>query len=279
MEEPHRHHYVSKGYLRGFSCPIRGKEWVWTYDKRPGRRPECKSVRSIAWEHDYYAQERPDGSTDYGTLEKAIGTHVDDKAAKLILELSRNPNQIENLEKEHRHFLESFVAFSHTRVPRFRGSLHGMFSEIGAYMGEIYAGVLAGDPSLESTIDTSPPQSITLDSMVAGASQIAKSLSKKSAVFVYSSNYFFITSDNPVVVAGNAAAAHDSHIFMALSKNLAVHFHEKNGEKDFLVRNPREWAVDEINSMIAETTVHRIFASQNLESLEKLIKKHPTVSP
>ena len=115
--------------------------------------------------------------------------------------------------------------------------------------------------------------------MVAGASLIAKSLSKKSAVFVYSSNYFFITSDNPVVVAGNAAAGSDSHIFMALSKNLAVHFHEKNGERDFLVRNPREWIVDEINSMIAEAADYRIFASQNLESLEELIKKHPAVHP
>ena len=265
MQVPHDHHYVSKGYLRGFSCPIRGRGWVWTYDKRPGRRPKCNPVRSIAWEHDYYAQERPDGSMDCGTLETAIGTHIEDKAEKLISELSRNPDQIENLRKEHRHFLESFVAFSHTRVPQFRGSLHRMLSEVGSYVGEIYAGVLAGDPSLASKINTSPPQSITLDSMVDGASLIAKSLSQKSAVFVYSSNHLFITSDNPVVVAGNAAAGHESQIIMALSKNLAVHFHA------------RESVVEEINSMIAETAVHRIFASQNIETLENLIKKHSAV--
>lgn len=141
-------------------------------------------------------------------------------------------------------------------------------------MGEIYAGVLAGDPSIASKINTSPPQSITLDSMVDGASLIAKSLSQKSTVFVYSSNHFFITSDNPVVVAGNAAAGLESQIIMALSKNLAVHFYKNNGEGDFLVKNPRESVVDEINSMIAETAVHRIFASQNLKSLENLIKKH-----
>lgn len=277
MEEPHEHHYVSKGYLRGFSCPVRGKEWVWTYDKRPGRRPKCKPVGSIAWEEDYYAQERPDGSMDYGTLEKAIGTHIDDKAPKLIFKLSRNPDQIENLKKEDRHFLVSFVAFSYTRVPRFRGRLYRIFSELGAYMGEIYADVLAGDPSLASSIDTSPRQSITLDSMVDGASVIAKSLSQKSAAFIHSSNHFFITSDNPVVVAGEAAAAHESQIIMTLSKNLAVHFHKSNGESHFLVKNPRESVVDEINAMIAETAVHRIFASQKLESLEKLIKKYRVV--
>lgn len=274
MQEPHRHHYVSKGYLRGFSCPLHERGWVWTYDRRQGRKPRCNPVKKIGWEPDYYAQERPDGSIDYGTLETAIGTHIDDKAEKLISALSRNPDQIENLNKEHRHFLESFVAFSHTRVPQFRGSLHRMLSEIGSYMGEIYAGVLAGDPSIASKINTSPPQSITLDSMVDGASLIAKSLSQKSTVFVYSSNHFFITSDNPVVVAGNAAAGLESQIIMALSKNLAVHFYKNNGEGDFLVKNPRESVVDEINSMIAETAVHRIFASQNLKSLENLIKKH-----
>ncbi|HEY3519960.1 MAG TPA: DUF4238 domain-containing protein, partial [Rhodanobacteraceae bacterium] len=83
-----RHHYVPQSYLRGFSCPLRGRQFVWVYDKRARRIPTCKSVKSIAWAPAYYAQERDDGSVDTDTFEKGLAVNIDTKAAELIANLN-----------------------------------------------------------------------------------------------------------------------------------------------------------------------------------------------
>ncbi len=66
-----RQHYVSQGFLRGFAA--RGEvshNLIWVYEKLPARKPRKASIRSIAWEDSYYAQEYEGGSEDIDTVEK-----------------------------------------------------------------------------------------------------------------------------------------------------------------------------------------------------------------
>lgn len=125
-----RHHYVPQGYLRGFSCPSRGRQFVWVYDKRLGRIPTCKSVKSIAWAPTYYAQERDDGSRDTDTLEKGLAVNVDTKAAELIASLNHLSPQLE-FDDQQRRLLAFFIGLSFARVPSFRGGARDLYSQIG----------------------------------------------------------------------------------------------------------------------------------------------------
>lgn len=84
-----RHHFVTQGYLRGFTIADDvSQNFVWVYDKRPGRMPSRKSVKSIAWAPNYYAQERPDGRPDLDTIETKLAQTIDNDIPRLLKQIS-----------------------------------------------------------------------------------------------------------------------------------------------------------------------------------------------
>lgn len=73
MTEPNkkRGHYIPATYLRGF-CDSADR--VWAYRKDEPTKPLHVSPGNIAFEKYYYAQPKPDGSTDFNSIENFFQT-------------------------------------------------------------------------------------------------------------------------------------------------------------------------------------------------------------
>lgn len=270
----HRHHYVPQGYLRGFSCPARGRQFVWVYDKRPGRVPTCKSVKAIAWAPAYYAQERNDGSLDTDTLEHNLATNVDTKAAELIASLDHHASQL-TFNEEQRGLLAFFIALSFTRVPSFRDGVRNVYSQIAQYTAELVAPKFWPGPGPMPKLKAEAKESVTLEHMIDGACHIANSLVAKNWQFFRApTGVAFITSDNPAVFHGVAPAHPDCEVIMALTKHLAIVCTPRsNGVSCPVFDTPRQ-EVKSMNAAIARAARARIFASESSVGLERLAKKY-----
>lgn len=270
-----RHHFVPQWYLRGFSCSVRGKQFVWIYDKRPGRAPTCKSVKSIAWAPAYYAQERDDGSLDTDTLEKGLAVNIDTKVAELIATLDPANQSRFHLTKDQEELLAFFVALSMTRVPSFRNGLRGMYSQIAQYMTEMIAPQLWKGSGPAPAVTAEAKEWVTLSHMIEGAGEIAESLKAKEWQFFRAPfGTLFITSDNPVVFTGPAPAHPASEVFMTLTKSLAVVCTPQSTGNRYPIFDAPRQQVRSMNSTIAKAARSRIFAAENSEGLERLAKKH-----
>ena len=268
-----RHHYVPQGYLRGFSCPARGRQFVWVYDKRTGRAPTCKSVKSIAWAPAYYAQERGDGSLDTDTLENGIAVNIDTKAAELIASQDPMSQQLA-LDNDQRSILAYFIGLSLTRVPSFRDGVRDVYSQIAQYTAEIIAPKLWHGPGPVPKLKAEAKEWITLEHMVKGAQDIASSLTAKNWQFFRApSTTPFITSDNPVVFNGIAPAHPDCEVIMALTNRLAIVCTPRSTGVRYPVFDAPRQQVKSMNSTIARAARHRIFASERADGLERLAKK------
>lgn len=270
----HRHHYVPQGYLRGFSCEARGKQFVWVYDKRPSRAPACKSTRSIAWAPSYYAQEKGDGSLDTDTLERNLATNIDSKATELIASLDSQASQI-TFGEEQRDLLAFFIALSLTRVPSFRDGVRNLYSQIAQYMAEIVGPKLWTGPGPMPKIKAEAKEWVSLEHMVEGAHQIASSLITKNWQFFRAPvGTSFITSDNPAVFNGVAPAHPDCEILMALTRHMAIVCTPRNSGLSHPVFDTPRQQVKRMNATIARAARIRIFASESSMGLEKLAKKY-----
>ncbi len=269
-----RHHFVPQGYLRGFSCPTHGRQFVWVYDKRPGRAPTCKSVKSIAWAPAYYAQERDDGSLDTDTLENGLAINIDAKAAELVSSLNPENQSKFHLTKEQEDLLAFFIALSLTRVPSFRDGLRDVYSQIAQYTAEMIGPQLWKGTGPVPKITTEAKEWVTLNHMIEGAGEIAESLKTKEWQFFRApSDTLFITSDNPVVFNGPAPAHPASEVFMALTKSLVVVCTPRSTGNRHPIFDARKQQVKSMNSTIAKGARHRLFASENSDGLERLAKK------
>lgn len=126
-----RHHFVSQGFLRGFASDDETKRtFIWVYDKRSGRLPRKKSIRSIAWAPNYYAQEREDGTTDLDSLETGFARTIDNEIPTILRSLEPRPGRKTSLSEQDRDALAFFLGISLTRVPSFRDGINAMFTKV-----------------------------------------------------------------------------------------------------------------------------------------------------
>ncbi len=270
-----RHHFVPQGYLRGFSCPSQGRQYVWVYDKRPGRPPACKSVKSIAWAPSYYAQERPDGTLDTDSLEKNLAVNIETKAIALISRLDASRESRMHLTEEQEEQLAFFIGLSLTRVPSFRDGLRDVYSQIAQYTAELVAPELWPGPDPAPKVTAVAKEWVTLEHMIEGANQVAQSILTKEFQFFRAPNEkLYLTSDNPVVFSGVAPADSKGELFMTLTKHLAVVCTPRcTGQRNPVYAAPKQ-QVKSMNATIARAARNRIFASENSDGLERLAKKY-----
>jgi hypothetical protein len=270
-----RHHFVAQGYLRGFSCPKRGRQFVWVYDKRPGRAPVCKSVKSIPWLSQYYAQERDDGTVDSDRLEKGLNEVIETKAIELISRLDNDSDGSIELTDKQRALLATFIGISLTRVPSFRGGLRDLYSQIGQEYAEILSSQMWTGEGPAPEVIVEAPEWVTLDHMIESAGQIANSIFPKEWIFIRApESVFFITSDNPVTWRGTAPANADSEVMMPLTKHLAiVCTPQAKGQRHREIDASRQ-QVKMLNARVARAARNWIFASEESEGLDRLAKKY-----
>lgn len=270
-----RHHYVPQGYLRGFSSPMRGRQFVWVYDKRPGRRPACKSAKSIAWAPAYYSQEREDGTVDNDRLEQGLAVNIDTKASELIARLKlEGRNSVDMTEKDH-ELLAFFIGLSLTRVPSFRDGLRDMYSNVAQYMAEMLAPQIWEGPDSPPNMIATAKEWVTLDHMIESAGQIANSISGKTWHFLRpQDDVLFITSDNPVVWNGVAPAHPSSELLMTLTSRLAIVCSPRGTKLANPIVDASKSLVKTINARIAKAARNRIFASEESDGLDRLAKKY-----
>lgn len=270
-----RHHFVPQGYLRGFSATDRGRQFVWVYDKRPGRTPTCRSVKSIAWAAGYYAQEKDDGSLDTDTLETGLAVNIDSKAAELIASLDPTCRSRFDLSQEQGALLALFVGLSMTRVPSFRDGLRDMYTQIAKYTAELVAPDLWPGPGPAPELNVEAKEWVTLEHMIHGAQDIAESLLKKDWQFFRAHpDQPFITSDNPVIFNGVAPAHPSSEVFMTLTKSLVMVCTPRRNGIPFSIFDAPKQQIRSMNSTIAKAARNRLFASYQSDALDRLAKRH-----
>ena len=247
---------------------------MWVYDKRLGRVPKCKSIKSIAWAPAYYAQEKDDGSLDTDTLEHNLATNIDTKAAELLGGLDHRAAQL-SFNEDQRGLLAFFIALSLTRVPSFRDGIRNLYSQIAQYAAEAIGPRLWTGPGPMPRVKAEAKEWVTLEHMIEGARQIANSLVAKNwQFFRASSGISFITSDNPVVFSGVAPAHPNSEVVMALTKHMAIVCTPGSNGLLHPVFDTSRQQVQSMNSRIAKAARTRIFASENSFGIERLVKKY-----
>lgn len=281
-----RHHYVPQGYLRGFATDEEHSgNFVWVYDKRPGRAPRMKSVRSIAWEDAYYAQEKPDGTEDTETVESSLAQTIDNEIPRILRGIRPNVGDSVELSAADKAALAFFVGISMTRVPSFRdgiNDLHTRIAEIGL------SHQMEADPQLKAlgerygvTISAKPW--VSLRPMVQLAQAIAQSaLSKPWQFFVPPPNVPLVTSDNPVIFSGGAERLKDyigpAHplveLVINLRKDLALVCTPKQGYGSMRVFQLTPAEARKFNRAPVRAARHRVFASHHSDVFEAFVKKY-----
>lgn len=238
-----RQHYVAQCYLRGFTTEKRETDkFIWVYEKISGRDPRLRSVKSVAYEEFYYAQEDEDGNFIPDLLEKSF-KDVEDAIPQIIdkIENSRTEDKC-NLTGEEAGALAFFVALSFHRVPSFRDSVKELY-EWGA--GQVANHVIRDmrtkneiPDKIEALIDEEKIRLevkdwVSLQPMAKMAGEMAQVLLRKPRQhLVAHESTSFMTSDNPVTfmpVVEDSQMAHLigpmhplSEIRMPLNRNVAV---------------------------------------------------------
>src|SRR5437879_3351752 len=126
-----RQHFVSQGFLKGFSAPDgKSNKFIWLYRKVPGLKPRRVSVKSVAGEPFYYEQETEAGARDTDTLEAGFANSIDRVAPGVIRSLDATPGSVASLSAEDRSALAFFIGISLTRVPSFREPIRELHTRI-----------------------------------------------------------------------------------------------------------------------------------------------------
>lgn len=258
--------------------------FVWVYDKKPGRIPRRKSIRSIAWAPAYYAQEHPDGSVDLDTIETKLAQTIDNDIPQLLRQIVPKVGQSVPLPPEDKATLAFFVGLSMTRVPSFRDGMNAMYTQI-AQIGLSHQ--MDRDPKLSAIAEKYGLKAeakpwVSLRPMVEMAQSIATAaLAKNWQFFVPPLGVPLITSDNPVVFSGGAAGltqlgpAHPgAELVMNLRKDLALVCTPKRGYPDMRTfqLNPSE--ARKFNRGIVRAARQRVFADYYSETLDSFVKKY-----
>jgi len=277
-----RQHYVPQGYLRGFTENAESA-YVWVYDKREGRLPARKSVRSIAWAPSYYAQEFSDGSEDTDSMEKSLAATIDGDIPRIIKSLNPVPGKKVDITEDARERLAFFIGLSLTRVPSFRDGINDMYSKIAsialnqvALEDEALAGLIEG-----TGLKATAKPWVSLEPMIKMANDIAlSSLNKNWQFFIPALGIPLVTSDNPVIFSGGAAGLRQlgpSHpgaeLIINLTKGLALVCTPKKGFPSLSTFQLSPYETRKFNRGIICAARHRVFADHKSCKLEGLVKK------
>lgn len=280
-----RHHFVPQGYLRGFTTRDDvSSNFVWVYDKRIGRAPSKKSVRSIAWAPAYYAQENQDGTADLDTVETTLAQTIDNEIPELLARINPVIGRSVALSEQDKGALAFFVGLSLTRVPSFRDGINAMYSQV-AQIGLSYQ--LDRDPELNEFAEKHGLKAeakpwVSLRPMIEMAKSIASSvLANHWQFFIPPSAVPLVTSDNPVLFSGGAAGlsqlgpAHpQAELVINLRKDLALVSTPKRGFPNMSVFSLSPSDARKFNRGIVRAARHRVFADHRSEVLDTFVKKY-----
>lgn len=273
-----RQHYVPQGYLKGFSEEP-NSPFIWIYDKREGRRPSRKSVKTQAYEDYYYSQETLSGEVDIDSIEIELAQTVDNDLPPLIQSIQAVPGRPVNLLPDDKEKLAFFIGLGLTRVPSFRNGINDIYTWV-ARMG--LAEVARKDDQLSEFINkyeitTQAKDWVSLRPMIEMAEMISKSLLQKNwQFFKASSSTTFMTSDNPVVIAGGfgMGPAHPlTEIMLSLRKDLALVCTPK-GSKAMEVFNQSPVETRRFNRGIVSAARHKVFSDRYSPTIDTFVKKH-----
>ncbi len=257
---------------------------VWVYDKRPDRQPRRMSVKSIAWQTAYYAQEGEDGTEDLDTLETQLAQTVDNELPKILNRITPVVGNAVELTEDERGRLAFFVGLSLTRVPSFRDGINELHTQIAQRVLSMEA---AEDPELGAFIEKYGVKAeakawVSLRPMIELAQAIAESaISKKFQFFVAPAAVPLVTSDNPVIFSGGAAGikelgpAHPgAEIVMNLRSDLALVCTPKQHFPDMQVFALRPAEARKFNRGIVRAARLRVFANHRSDQLDAFVKKY-----
>lgn len=281
-----RQHFVSQGFLRGFSAPDgKTSKFIWLYRKLPGTPPKRVSVKSVAWQSFYYEQETADGTRDTDTVEARFANIIDNIAPGVIRSLHARPGSVVSLTEENRGALAFFLGLSLTRVPSFRGPIRELHSR-GAQRA--LNSVTKRDPKLrnlfeECGVTAEAKPWVSLKPMVQMAEVIARStLAKYWQFFVPPDGVLLVTSDNPVIFAvakayglQSAGPAHPAAELVAnLRKDLALVCTPRHGGAQDAVFQMTQEEARKFNRGIVKAARRSVFAPTRSEEVEQLVQEH-----
>jgi hypothetical protein len=282
-----RQHYVSQGYLKGFSALDKESDkFIWVYEKLPNRKPRCVSVKSIAWSPFYYEQEKENGERDTDTLEKTFAETIDNIIPDIIRSISAKANSTVSLSEENRGKLSFFIGISLTRVPSFRDGTRAIYTKRAQHLLEVAGkkdAFIAEGIKKFGPIVAEAKEWVSLEPMIKVATEIGNSvLAKKWQFFIPPKNYPLITSDNPV----HFSISKDTGITMAgpghpmaevkihLRSDLALVCTPLNCGVTYPVFELSKQEAKIFNRGVARAASRFVFSNQYLEGIEKLTKKY-----
>ena len=281
-----RQHFVSQGFLRGFSTHgDRTNRFIWHYRKDPKWRPKRSPIKSVAWESFYYEQETEAGAQDTDTLEVALAKSIDHVAPRIIRSLKAQPGSVVALSAEDRGVLAFFLGFSLTRVPSFRAPIRELYT----WMAHRHLDTAANhDPTLKELVDkhgitAEAKRWVSLRPMVEMARLISHSaLQKNWQFFVPPAGVFLLTSDNPVIFdaaksygLNRPGPAHPYVELVAnLRKDLALVCTPREGGPQHTVFQMTQEDAHKFNRGIVRAARLAVFAPVQSADIDELVKAH-----
>jgi len=235
-QEKRNHHFVPQSYLKGFT--IQGeKSLIWEYDKQYCRiTKNPKSVKKICYRDYYYEQQKPDGQKTQ-TLEDGFG-NIETAAIDIIRNLYRRKTAITGEEKG---TLACYVALLLTRGPAFREGCNQVYKYAAENMlQKLYeSGKLPEPPEtlkehmknnkITSAVKAEVLTQVSIQHMLSTAKQFSEFLCNKKWSIYFSKNYFFATSDTPVIFDRSCDSTEDvgpahptSLVFCPLNKYMLL---------------------------------------------------------
>jgi hypothetical protein len=273
-----RQHYVPQGFLKGFASQ-ENTPFVWVYDKRDGRKPQEKSVKSQAYEDYYYSQETSSGERDIDSVEKLLAHNVDNDIPPLIKSIQPRLGHPIIISPNDKEKLAFFIALGLTRVPSFRNGVNDIFtwaaqfalSEVANTDGEL------SEIISKYGISAKAKDWASLSPMFQMAEVIGSSLLNKNwQFFIASENVSFMTSDNPIVFAGSQGMgpAHPhSELMLSLRKDLAL-VCTPRGTKKLAVFQQSASETRRFNRGIVQAARYKVFADHHSTTTDAFVKKY-----
>jgi len=278
-----RQHYVTQGFLRGFSASdARTTNFIWVYRKTRGVPPKRVSVKSVAWASFYYEQETEAGDRDTDTLETGFASSVDSAAPGIIRSLDAKPGSVVPLSETHRETLAFFLGISLTRVPSFRAPIRELHTRIAQ---RALDSVAKGDPKLRHLVAKYGVKAeakpwVSLRPMVELAEVISRSaLQKYWQFFIPPAGVFLFTSDNPVLFdvarsygLDSVGPAHPlAELVVNLRKDLALVCTPRHGGAQHAVFQMTEEEAREFNRGIVRAARASVFGPTRSEEIQQLV--------
>lgn len=192
MSDPKRHHYLPACYLAGFTAARHRDSPFAVYD-RDKDEFRTQTPDGSAFQRFYYARTAADGTRDL-SIERFF-SQLEGGAKPIVDALERGSA----VEPHERQTLALFIAFLHTRVPKFDRRLN----EIGNVMDRVLRGdnLRATSPDDISSRSPDNERETTLDMMLKMASDLREHFCQFNWHIAHAeANSDFVTTDAPVVV-------------------------------------------------------------------------------